>query len=119
MKQTVIKTYDIFRATVVLIQGFYFQFLVTEVLFQVTCQDFPVGVSPAVNRLFHVTHHQVKVPGSQGVIQEGPEILILEQGSILELIQHDMLEAAPGSFINKRNLAPPDNAFQEAARIGN
>ena len=57
-----------------------------------TSCSFPVWIPPAVDGLFHITHDKAFTVIGQAVLNQGFEIFPLQPGSILELIDHEMLE---------------------------
>ena len=90
----------------------------TERLVQLAGQQVPVALSPAVNGLLYIAHHQVVMVFGQRIQHQRPEILPLQSRSILKLVDHKVVVHHPGFFVHKRRVGTIDNFLDKMAGIG-
>ena len=89
----------------------------TELRLQLRIQEIPVRIPPPVNTLLHVAHDKIRVAVGHTVLQQRSEILPLNPGRILELIQQEMIEPHPQLLVYERSIASVNDAFQYGVRI--
>ena len=71
-------------------------------------QKLPVRAAPAIDALLDVADHEVGTSGSIAFAKQRKEVLPLDGGSILELIQQEILEADAHFFVDERSVAAVD-----------
>ena len=77
-----------------------------------------VATSEAVNGLFYVPHNQHLMAGSQGIENEGFQVVPLKVGGVLKLVNQDVAKEAPEFFKNKRRIVFPHNLPDECVVVG-
>jgi hypothetical protein len=79
-----------------------------------------VHVAPpkAVYRLLGISHNQVKMPKTQGIVDQRQQISKLQLGSILKLIDQDVVVLFAQSFKNKGYRLPDDDLEHPAVEVG-
>ena len=95
------------------------QLLRSEISHNLLVEQFPVGISPAINTLLYIAHHQIKFVGRQTVVYQREKVFPLQRGRILKLINHKMIDMHAGFFVHKRRVAVVDNAVEQHIGIRN
>ena len=88
-----------------------------EILWNLCFEQSPIGVSPAVNALFHVAHNKVEVPVRQAFGQQRAKILPLHRRCVLKLIDHIIVDARARFFVHERRLAVGDDFIEQLGGI--
>ena len=102
------------RAAPVALQGHNLG--VREGFLHLATQQFPVGIAPAVDALLDVAHDQVAARSGLAFLQQRQEILPLDAGRVLELVEQEMLVAHAQLLIDERGAGAADDVAQE--RVG-
>ena len=87
-------------------------------LLHLAVQQVQVGAAPAVDALLDVPHHQRTLPAVDGVLEQRPEVLPLQAGGILELVEHEVVVAGSHLFIDEWRIAAVDDSAQDVGRLG-
>ena len=84
---------------------------------QYAVQQIPVRVSPSVDTLLDIAHYQVHIPCRIAVGKKRMEVVPLDAGSILKLIQEEVVEPDTYLFINERSIATVNDTAQNSIGI--
>ena len=68
----------------------------------------PVGTAPAVDALLHIADKQILLPLRDTILDERSEIVPLNPGGVLELIQEEMLETHSQLLVDERSVRAVD-----------
>ena len=84
-----------------------------EFLLETGLQQVPVGAAETVDGLLDVAHDQVVEAGRVAVVQQRAEVLPLDQGRILELVQEEVLETDAQFLIDEGGVGPVDDILED------
>ena len=80
-------------------------------------KQFPIGSSPSVYALLHISHYEVLSILTLAVVKQRVEVLPLNMGRILELIQKEVLETHSKLLIYERCIRPVDYILEYSVGI--
>ena len=111
LEEGVVEVHHGLAASPVFAHGFYFR--AGEILLDLARKQGPVGIAPAVDALLHVSHDEVVVGVGIALVQQGTEIVPLYVGSVLELVQQEILVAHAHLFVNEGGVAAGDDVLED------
>ena len=115
LEEGVVEVYDILHAPPVLL--FEFHLGTRKVLAHFVRQKGPVGIAPAVDALLNITHDKVLVVIGIALLEKRPEVLPLYIGSILELVNKEILVAHTHLLVHEGSVAACDYVLEDDVRI--
>ena len=82
-------------------------------------QQPPVAAAPAVDRLLDVAHDEYRLLFGlrHGVLQQREEVFPLAGRGVLELVDHEALEAVAHLFVDERRIVAPDELREQVFRF--
>ena len=83
-------------------------------------ENLPVAAPPAVDRLFDVAYqeHRRLLALRHGVVQQRQEVLPLLDRGVLELVDHEALEAVADFFVDERRVVAADEFREDLLGFG-
>ena len=77
----------------------------------------PVRAPPAVDALFDIPDKEILKALRVTVGDQGLKVVPLHSGSVLELVQEEMLEAYPEFLVDERSVGPVDDVLEQDVGI--
>ena len=114
-KEPVIESYNRRETPVVGIKNLLL--MAREHLRNSLVKQFPIGSSPSVYALLHISHYEVLSILTLAVVKQRVEVLPLDMGRILELIQKEVLETYAKFLIYERSIRPVDYILEDSVGI--
>ena len=124
-EEGVIESDDATLGTVVCVEATRLHLSVIKLTFDIVEQA-PVTGTPTVDALFYITHDEVLAAlMTHGLVKKYTEVLPLNGGSVLEFVDHHMLQLGTDFLKDERRVAVADEgmeqllgvAQQEAVRV--
>ena len=116
-EEGVVELYDCPAGAVVAVQNGLGAGFQAELPLQTGVQQVPVRTPPAVDGLFHIAHDQVVKPAGLAVLQQRTEVLPLDRGRVLELVQKEVLETDAQFLVHERGVGTIDDVLEDGIGV--
>ncbi len=111
LEKMIVEPHNVFCTAPVIAERNFFA--AAEIVFYTALKQFPVGISPAVNALFHVANNQVVVTTIHAIFEQRLEIFPLHRRGVLKFVEHEMFQENAHFFVDKWRVAAFDYSVQK------